>query len=55
MKKNILLLEDDAIQAKALKQMINNYSANIEVYYAMNLEQADNLLKKEIIFMSSSK
>lgn len=50
MKKNILLLEDDAIQAKALKQMINNYSANIEVYYAMNLEQADNLLKKEIIF-----
>lgn len=43
MKKNILILEDDAIQAKALKQMINNYSANIEVYYEMNLEQADSL------------
>lgn len=50
MKKNILLLEDDAIQAKALKQMINNYSANIDVYYAMNIGQADALLKKDIIF-----
>ncbi len=48
--KKILLLEDDKIQAKNLLKMIQNYSQNIETFYAATFRQAINFLNSAVHF-----
>lgn len=48
--KKILLLEDDKIQAKNLLKMIQNYSQNIETFYATTFRQANDFLNSAVLF-----
>lgn len=50
MKRHILLLEDDIIQAKSLEKMILTYSIDIQVSHAASLAQAKSLLESNISF-----
>lgn len=50
MKQHILLLEDDAVQARKLTNTIKSYSIELQVSYAMTLTQATRLLESETIF-----
>lgn len=50
MKRHILLLEDDIIQAESLKKMVLNYSIDIELSHVTSLTQAKKLLENNTIF-----